>query len=192
MLFFGSPVHHHELRVRAAVELYTHPELFAPRHLTKIYGWELSTNDICQLIYASFPQKKDFKSQSIKEVLRERASTILVPGTFGSILEIIALGKALDVNWNVIYPCDKNPFVKKKLFSGIIKCGSGINRQNLLLCWAKIGGNKSDNQPWIPNHFVPCEPASAEIRMGIVSRLRQHLMKAYKVGEQLTSAAEKV
>lgn len=155
---FGTEIYSYELRVRTAIK---HREmgqyLCSTEFMSKIYSKTNSKKDI-EIILVSSVQVDDLDMSDHQTSIESMSRRVLESSVYSSILEILAVGHVLNVNLNILYPCDKNPFTKKELFSGEFKCcKSEAGTSDSLISLTHTYSRDIQSGRWIPNHFVPCE-----------------------------------
>lgn len=159
LAYFGTETHSYELRVRTAIKLKQMAyELCSTEFMSKVYGQTVSEKDMELIISASVnADDLDYSDHAIS--IANMSKRVLKSGIYSSVLEVVAVGHVLNRNINIIYPCNNNPFTKKELFSGELKCCTSTSEtaDPIIISWTHTSNRDNQSGKWIPNHFVPCE-----------------------------------
>jgi hypothetical protein len=148
-----------DIRLRIAVELMTHRELYLDaNYLSKGLqeGQTLTAKTVAQF---SDRYKGQFLDEdTVNEIYQQEIHQVLRPQEFMGVWQLFALSSVLSIPIVSIYP-NKSPSVRKDLHRIILprSQSSSLLNKPAYIMWSSARKDMQDAF-WVPNHFCPVLP----------------------------------
>jgi hypothetical protein len=155
ILAYGSPAYHMDIRLRIAVELILHRELYLQTdYLSRGLpdGQVLTAKCVAQFSDEYQGQKLD--KPTVEKILQAEIHQVLKPKEYMGLWQLMALASVLKQPITSVYPMRGNPSVRRDMHRVILpREALPLSKQAPACIMWTSARNDMNERNWVPNHF---------------------------------------